>query len=314
MAFRRQKTHDDCSCEVQLAAGEVDAGADLAVHIEAACPHGCDLGGLAVSIRGEDGAEAASGVLEPAGEAGSFAADCVLRAPLKVGEHRFEVALGPQPVSGVIHRSVSAAFTVTVTAHAMRLNVWDLPSAVTAGERFTFKVGAKCSAQCRHVGRTLRLVDGDGRELAIARLGDKVWPGTSALHFAEVTAEAPAAPGAYEWHVVVPKRREKLAHLPAAARLQLNVVAAPDFEVAVEAVDRERLTPIAGARIVMHPFRTVTDEHGVARLKVPRGEYQILVSGSRYLPARQQVAVTKNLVARAELDREPPPFNPDEAY
>ena len=60
----------------------------------------------------------------------------------------------------------------------------------------------------------------------------------------------------------------------------VRVVSAPDCEVTVRALDREKQTPIKGARVVMHPYRAVTDENGVAKVRVARGQYDILVSGS----------------------------------
>jgi hypothetical protein len=80
----------------------------------------------------------------------------------------------------------------------------------------------------------------------------------------------------------------------------------------VRAVDREQQTPIAGARVVMHPYRAVTDDNGIARVRVARGQYDILVSGSRYLPACTSVEVTADVMTSAELDADRPWASPDE--
>jgi hypothetical protein len=86
----------------------------------------------------------------------------------------------------------------------------------------------------------------------------------------------------------------------------VRVVSAPDCEVTVRALDREKRTPIKGARVVMHPYRAVTDENGVAKVRVARGQYDILVSGSRYMPASTSVEVTADIITSAELDADQP--------
>ena len=94
--------------------------------------------------------------------------------------------------------------------------------------------------------------------------------------------------------------------------MAVKVVSPPDCEVTVEAVDREKQTPIKGARVVMHPYRAMTDENGIARLKVTKGHYDILVSASKYVPVSITVEVTADMITRAELDVEPPWESPDE--
>ncbi len=100
---------------------------------------------------------------------------------------------------------------------------------------------------------------------------------------------------------------------PARSRLAVRVVSPPDCEVTVEAVDREKQTPIEGASVVMHPYRATTDENGIAKLKVTKGQYDILVSGSKYVPVSIPAEVTADMATRAELDVEPPWESPDEA-
>ena len=94
--------------------------------------------------------------------------------------------------------------------------------------------------------------------------------------------------------------------------MAIKVVSPPDCEVTVEAVDREKQTPIKGARVVMHPYRAMTDENGIAKVKVTKGQYDILVSASKYVPVSIPVEVTADMVTRAELDVDPPWEPPDE--
>lgn len=88
--------------------------------------------------------------------------------------------------------------------------------------------------------------------------------------------------------------------------LTVRVVAAPECEVTAKAIDRESGAPIAGARVVIHPYRTVTDSNGIASVKVSRGRYDVLVSGHRYLPFCASIEVTADMNTTAELDADLP--------
>ena len=196
--------------------------------------------------------------------------------------------------------------------HAAQLNVWDVPSATVAGERFKVSVGVRCSAGCDLSGQELSIVDKEGAQVGRVKLGHDVWPGTEALYFAEVEAEAPLTAGIHRWEVKIAERVSELPHAADSFPMVVRVVSPPDCEVIVEAVDRERQTPIKGARVVMHPYRAVTDENGTARVRVARGQYDILVSGSRYMPVSTSVEVTADLISRAELDADQPWVSPEE--
>jgi len=63
----------------------------------------------------------------------------------------------------------------------------------------------------------------------------------------------------------------------------------------------------------MHPYRAITDEKGVAKIKVTKGRYDILVSGSKYVPVRILAEVTADMATRAELEMDSPWESPDEA-
>jgi len=190
--------------------------------------------------------------------------------------------------------------------HAVELTVWDVPAAAEAGERFAVSVGARCSAGCDLGGRELSLFDQEGSPAGTVKLGHAIWPGTEALYFAEVEARAPLEAGSHQWEAKIAGWDAELPHAPGSFPLMVRVVTAPDCEVTVRAVDREKQTPIKGARVVMHPYRAVTDDNGIARVRVARGHYDILVSGSQYMPACASVEVTADMITSAELDADQP--------
>src|SRR5262245_16737494 len=162
-----------------------------------------------------------------------------------------------------------------VEPHAIELTVWDVPPTTVAGERFAVSVGARCSAGCRLGGRELSILDQNGFRVGSAKLGNEVWPGTGAVYFAQVEANAPHESGSHQWEAKVAGREGQLPHATDSFPLLVRVVPSPECEVTVRTVDREKQTPITGARVVMHPYRAVTDDIGIARLRVARGHYDI---------------------------------------
>jgi hypothetical protein len=158
----------------------------------------------------------------------------------------------------------------------------------------------------------LSILNREGSQACAATLGCDIWPGTDALYFAEVEAEAPLAVGDHQWEVRTNPWVSELPHEAGSCDVAVRIVSPPDCEVTVEAVDSDKQTPIKGARVVMHPYRALTDETGVAKVKVAKGRYDILVSGSKYVPVCTTVEVTADMITRAELDVEPSWESPDE--
>jgi hypothetical protein len=58
--------------------------------------------------------------------------------------------------------------------------------------------------------------------------------------------------------------------------------------------------------VVVHPYKTLTDEHGMAQVRVPAGAYTLFVSGKQYFPFRRDCDVKADITIRADLavDRE----------
>jgi hypothetical protein len=297
--------HHQRTCAVEFSPSEVAAGAELTVAVVASCPQGCDLRGQSVSIQDREGAELASSELtEFEGETYVTSA-FVLGAPLGVGEHTWRAILAGHERDGARHEPTVTAFSFATKAHAASVNVWGLPPVIAQGERFSFKVGVKCSAGCKLAGRALSIFDHEGRHVGDGRLLDEVWPATSALYFAEVEAKAPLTAGVYVWQVKIAGSALPPAHAAGACTLTMKVVGPPDCEVTVAAFDRTTQMPIRGAHILLHPYRTSTDETGVAKVKVIRGRYKLYVSGFNYVPCENILDIERDITTRIELAAEP---------
>jgi hypothetical protein len=304
--------NDRYVCTVEVSPDEVDAGADVTLTVRIACSRQDDLKQPSVSIRnGEDAELARAGFNELEGEDESegeeYESDnIVLTAPRSAGEHVYRAVVVAAGKDGALQDKTSTEFRFPVKAHAAQLNVWDVPSAIEAGQRFSFMVGVRCSAGCNLGGRALSIVNHEGSPVGTAHLGHAIWPGTDALYVVEVEAQAPPAAGSYQWEVTTAPSSSELPHTAGSLAFGLKVVSPPDCEIAVEAIDKEKQTPIKGARVVMHPYRATTQEDGIAKLKVTRGQYDVLVSASKYVPVSMVLEVTADMITRAELDVDPP--------
>jgi hypothetical protein len=309
--------HEPCVCTVEVSPDEADAGTDITLTVHVTCPGRDRLRGPRVSIRDQAGAELAQAELtraeEEEEEGDAYVSDdIVVAAPRTAGEHVYRAVVLAADKDGALQEQTSAEVRLVVTAHATELNVWDVPSTIVSGGRFKFMVGVRCSAGCSLGGQGLSIVDREGAGRGIATLGRDVWPETDALYVTEIEGEAPPTAGPHQWEIRTAAWDCALPHAAGSVGLSLRVVNPPECEVTVEAFDRENRTPIKGARIVMHPYRAMTDENGIARVKVTKGRYDILVSASKYLAASTTAEVTADMVTRAELDVEPPWMSPDD--
>jgi hypothetical protein len=233
-------------------------------------------------------------------------AEVVLKAPLALGAHHVAVVLPAVAENGLAHDESRIEVAFKVTAHSAYVQAWELPSAIPAGEQFSLKVGVRCSCGCALSRRAVKLFDKNGSCVADGRLEGQPFHGTSALYFCSLTATAPSAPGLYEWSVQSPAGRSSggLPHADGAATVSLRVVEALAFEVTVEPFDSEKDMPIPGIHVLLHPYRTFTDERGIARLKVARGRYKLVVSGFKYVPYETLIDVSQNITQCAVLAEE----------
>ena len=294
------------TCVAGVSPEIVDAGAELTLWVHVSCAPACDLSGHTLLIKDQSGADSGRVELtEFDSETNETAGEFVAKAPLQTGLYKWS-ALCPAVVKkGVSYAETSTPISFTVKPHTTSVVAWDTPSAVVAGERFRTNVGIKCSGECDLKNRDFGIYDHEGRHVATATLRGDRWPGTTGLYFAEVELEAPASEGLYTWIVNSQGFNAGIPHDEGSISFGVRVVSRPECLVTVETVDRESQTPLSGARVVMHPYRAVTDESGVAKVRVAKGAYQLFVSQTRYLTFGQPVEVTADMTARAELDLEP---------
>jgi hypothetical protein len=192
-----------------------------------------------------------------------------------------------------------------ITSHAVSVVAWDIPSAVVVGETFRMKVGIKCADECDLANTEFGIFDESGTQVGTGTLPAERWPGT-VLHVAEVELDAPGKEGLYTWSVKSPSGTNgEVTHAEESICFGVRVVANPEYLVTVETVDGIDQAPLSGARVVMHPYRAVTDERGIAKVRVPKGAYKLFVSQTRYVTFGLPVEVDSDMTAKAELYVEP---------
>ena len=302
---RTQKGEQHVS--VDVSADAFDAGAELTLRGKVSCAPAADLRGHTLLIKDEAGVEVATAALSAFDGAINETSEVVVSAPSTPGGYTW-LAVCPEVVKqGVSYPETSAAIPFTVKPHSSQVVVWDVPSAIVVGEDFRVKVGIKCPHGCSLAHHDFGVFDDAGTAVGGGTLSEERWPGTSALYIAEVELEAPDEKGLHTWSVKHLPKDGRTAHAEGSASFGVRAVSHPEYIVTVEAVDQASQTPISGARVVMHPYKAVTDERGVAEIRVAKGAYRLFVSQTRYVTFGLPVEVAADMTARAELYVEPVP-------
>ena len=305
MAQRKELTRGQVEIALEVSPDPVDAGADIVLYARVTCSPPGDLSGHRLLVKDETSVEL--GVIELAESDDEEATEgqAVLKTPLTAGDHVWSVVSPTLLKKSISYEQASQPISFAVMPHTIRVLAWDVPPTVVAGEKFTIRIGIKCSSECVFAHETFAVLDHAGNEIAAGLLSGDIWPGTSGLYSALVELKAPSAAGLYEWTVKCSGSDLEKPHAEGVASFALRVVSQPECVIKVEAVDKVSQLPVADARIALHPYKGVTDENGLAEIRVAKGEYHLFVAKARYLTLGLPVEVTADMTARAELDLEP---------
>jgi hypothetical protein len=312
MASQSDEMDGELSILVEATPDDVDAGAVVVLQAEVSSSPPSDLRGKELAIKDQSGGD--KGIIkltEFDGEASS-AGTLKITAPLQTGEHVWSVLFPATSVQNTSYQDASADISFTVKPHAIRVLAWDIPTAIVGGEGFKIKIGIKCSSECNFVSEELgindfQVLDHEGVEVATGQISGDLWPQTTGLYFTEIELKAPSAEGLYNWTVTCSGADSSVPHAGGTATFGLRVVGQPEHLISVEAIDKASQMPLSGARIVLHPYATTSDEKGIARIRVAKGAYQLFVAQTAYLTFGQPVEVAEDMNIKAELDLEPIP-------
>lgn len=292
---------------IQSVPANIDAGTEGALKVGVSCSEACDLRGKTVRIIGQDSTVSKGAALAIFEEGINQTDELTIKAPIKLGECTWSVVFPAQDVGGVLHEESSTPLLFNVKPHETSMAVWDFPSPVMINSRFKIKVGVKCSAGCSLVDKEIRVYGQRGKKVATAALGGVPWPGTSALYWAEAELEAPGVEGRYTWRVRFRKPDLELPHEDASCDFAFTTARRPEHVVTVEVIAQESNDPIEKAHVALrsesgYPYRGLTDESGAANVRVPKGEYTLLVSkGSEYAAFQTTIEVSDDATVEVAL-------------
>ncbi|HEY7299025.1 MAG TPA: hypothetical protein VH684_14045 [Xanthobacteraceae bacterium] len=283
---------------------EIPVGSDIALQIKVTCCAGCDLDGAQIDVTLADGdltTLRASGC-----EGGEGVVTVTLKAPQTVGQHAWSVACPAQDIAGIRHEGSAASISITTHPHATSLAAWAMPAHVTAGERFAIKVGAKSSADCPLHGQAVEIFDQAGVLATRGILQSTPWPGTSGLYWTQVELDAPANVGIASWSVRFAPQALASAHDGSSSQFHVAVVSAPAHTVTVKVVEKESVTPVADVQVRLGAYRGVTDESGLAQLRVGKGRYDLHLWKVGYEAPPRTIDIEQDVAIAVETSALPP--------
>jgi hypothetical protein len=300
--------HETTTSVVQAPSAEVEGRADMALKVRVSCPSACDLWGGMVRIVADGDALIQETALVSFDGTASETDEFVVSAPFEPGEYTWTAVFPSQEKQGILHDESSASFSFVVQPHTTSVEVWDVPSPVALGDELKVKVGVQCSAQCSLAGQGVEIYDREGEHVVTGTLGDDPWPESAARYWTEVELKAPEVEGRHRWTVRFPEPDLEVAHKEASSSLVFVSAREPECVVTIEVADKDAETPSEGVHVRLRPllyrgstYVTQTDERGVARLRVPRGKYQLYVWGEEYEKLVPSINVDGDLTIEAEL-------------
>ena len=276
---------------------EVPVGAAVVLAVRVSSPSGgaqagaAQRGGMVNVMAGEDTVATREILVRGEGDDFSDAEAFTLTAPEHLGEYSWTVLFPRQEIDGVVYQQSALPMVFRTRPQATSLVVWDIPSPVVMGERFTVKVGAKSTADCQLEGARVDIADETGAVVGSGTFGKEPWPGTTALYWTEVPLTAPSGERIWSWSARFAPAGLTLPHDGAAGTFSFSTTPPPEHVVEVIAVFRDTGAAVRDAEV---------------RLGVPKGTYDLIVWKALYETVPTTVDVTRDVTIRVEGKELPP--------
>jgi hypothetical protein len=283
---------------------DVAVGSDIELQVRVSCSEGCDLDGLHIEVTAPD--DTLSSARLSGREETDAAGTIVLKAPQTVGQHAWNVACPAQEIADIRHEASSASVCIATRPHATSLAVWDMPAPVVAGERFTIKVGAKSSADCRLEGQTIEICDETGAVAGRATLQGSPWLGTSALYWTQVELVAPADDVLSSWSARFAPAGLESAHDETSSQFHVAVVRPPEHTVTVKIIEKQSTAPVCDVQVRLGAYRGATDQCGLAQIRVGKGRYDLHIWKVGYEAPDRTIDIEDDLAVEIEAVALPP--------
>ena len=250
------------------APAEVTVGAGFAVTVAVSCPQGCDLHSLPLRVTAPGGAVNDLTIGDEA---------LALTAPARAGEHLWTVSFPTHEAAGVHHEESSRTVAISTRPIATSLAVWDVPSPVVRGSRFSIKAGAKSASGCALGGMAIEVRDQAGAVLGTGELKDTPWPGSSALYWTDIELCAPSTDDIASSTVAFAAAGLDLSHDSSSSQFSFAVVPPPEHRLTVTVIEKEKATPIEDVQVIAGVYRAATDRAGMADIQLPKGTYDLAI-------------------------------------
>lgn len=279
----------------------LNPGVFMTLKVGAFCSAACNLKGQLVKIIDQEGSTIKEFRLVTLHGAIYESDQVVIKAPVIPGVYFWTVVFPQQERDGLCHEEAGIPFSFTVQAqHGTSMSVWDVASPLVISTRFKAKAGVRCSADCNLAGRVVAVYDQHGSKEATAKLSSTPWPGTVALYWTELDLKAPEQEGSYVWQAEFPAAD---VHSGSGASFSFRAVKPPECGVMVTVRERMTQAPLPGISVILHPYRGLTNEQGIACLNVTKGSFRLYVMGDgHYEIFQKDVEVAGDLRIDAELD------------
>lgn len=281
---KKRKHHLTLSI-VKAPPDQVVVNSEMKLQLSVACSQACDLRGRGLKIMAAE--EMLRDNIELTGFDGTanLTDKLSVRAPTVPGEYAWTVIL-PSSEQDPLHEASLIPFTFPVTPHATSMAVWDIASPIEANTLFKIKAGAHCLAGCSLGGQAVEVYDQDGIKVTAGELSLRPYSDDVNLYWAELELKAPAGAGNYDWQVRFHEPRLEMPHEGTSRTFGFATVKPADCELTVQVVNSETGAPIKRAEVTLHPnlYHGITDEHGVAKIPLARGEYRLSVFASEKAP------------------------------
>jgi hypothetical protein len=281
------------------APAEIAVGADLVLKVKVTCSAECDMRGMPVKIATPDGV-VATGALATHEAGVNVTGEIAVKAPQQVGEQPWTITFEQHETATIRHASSSLPLILKTIPQGTSLAVWDIPSPVVMGERFSVKVGAKSAAGCELKDNDVEVCDQAGTIVARGRLQETPWPGTSALYWTAVELVAPEKEGLQAWSVKFSAAELALPHDGAVASFSAAIVKRPEHRLTVKVIEKEGRTPIEDAQIRLGAFRAATGPSGIAEVMMPKGTYELYIWKTGFEAPTQAVDIKDDVSVEVE--------------
>jgi hypothetical protein len=264
---------------------QVPVDAEMRLQLSVVCSQACDLRGKSLSIIA--GEEVLLDKIELTGFDGTtnFTDEFSLKAPVVPGDDAWTVIL-PSSEQERLHQECLLPLTICVTPHYTSMAVWDIASPIEVGTVFKIKAGVHCLAGCSLGGKEVEVYDQDGIKIAAGHLSSSPYSDQVKLYCAELELKAPAVAGNYDWQVRFHEPDLELPHESARHTFGFATVKRADGELTIQVLNKETGAPIQQAEVTLHPnlYHGITDDHGMAKIALARGEYKLTVFANEKAP------------------------------